>query len=131
KFSLSSGTGSVIASGGSTQSTAVSTTFGAQLQATVTDGNGNPGGGAIVTFAAPGSGASATFSSPASVTTNSAGIATSPALTANSQAGAYTVTATVSGVGTAAVFNLTNTVASGTGGSLVGSGNSSEGEVNL
>jgi hypothetical protein len=45
--------------------------------------------------------------------TNSTGIATAPALTANTTAGNYTVTASVSGVATPASFSLTNN-ASGT-----------------
>jgi hypothetical protein len=45
--------------------------------------------------------------------TNSNGIASAPALTANSQAGSYTVTATVTGVSTPANFALTNTAAGG------------------
>jgi hypothetical protein len=71
---------------------------------------GNPVSGATVTFTAPGSGASATFAGQASATalTNSSGVATAPALTANSQAGSYTVTATVSGATSPANFNLTN-----------------------
>jgi hypothetical protein len=63
-----------------------------------------------VTFTAPSTGAGAAFSGSPSATavTNSNGIAIAPALTANSQAGSYTVTAAVAGVGTPASFSLTN-----------------------
>jgi hypothetical protein len=43
------------------------------------------------------------------VTTNTAGIATAPALTANNTAGSYSVTASAAGVSTTATFSLTNT----------------------
>ena len=98
-------------SAGTPQSTAVGTQFGTVLQALVKDNNGNPYSNATVTFTAPGSGASAVFSGSATATavTNSSGIASAPALTANSQTGTYTVTATVAGVSAAANFLLTNT----------------------
>jgi hypothetical protein len=99
----------ISATAGTPQSTTVTTAFGTPLQATVTNG-GNPVNGASVTFTAPGSGASATFAGQVSATavTNSSGVATAPALTANSQAGSYTVTATVSGAAMPATFSLTN-----------------------
>jgi hypothetical protein len=77
----------------------------------VKDGGGNAVANASVTFTAPSSGASATFSNSATTyttATNSSGIATSLALTANSTAGSYSVTAAVTGVATAASFALTN-----------------------
>src|SRR6185436_15085518 len=63
-----------------------------------------------VTFTAPSVGATATFSGASTVTvnTNGLGIAASPVPAANSSAGTYNVTATVSGVATPAAFNLTN-----------------------
>ena len=65
-----------------------------------------------VSFGAPSSGASGTFtggSTTASATTNSQGIATAPAFTANGTAGGpYIVTASVSGA-TTANYSLTNT----------------------
>jgi hypothetical protein len=81
----------------------------------VKDNNGNPYSGATVTFTAPGSGASAAFSGSATATavTNSSGIASAPALTANSQTGSYTVTATVTGVSAPANFALANTATGG------------------
>ncbi|HEY4183698.1 MAG TPA: Ig-like domain-containing protein [Polyangia bacterium] len=93
-------------SGGSGQTTSVSTAFAAPLSATVTDSHGNAVAGAMVTFAAPGSGASASLGG-ASAVTNSAGLASTTA-TANASAGSYVVTATTTGV-TSGAFSLTNT----------------------
>jgi hypothetical protein len=135
-FSLSNTAGSPNAIGsisGTPQRIAVNTAFATPLQALVKDSAGNPVGGATVIFAAPGSGPSGAFggSATASVVTSSSGIATAPALTANSQAGSYTVTATADGVSLPANFNLTNTAVSSGAGSLIGSGNSSAGLVNV
>lgn len=104
---------SIVASAGAPQSAAVSKTFGTALQATVKDGGGNPVNGVTVTFTAPSSGSGGTFggSSTATATTNANGVATAPALTANSQAGSYSVTAGVAGVSASASFGLTNTPA--------------------
>ncbi len=100
---------SVVAVSGSPQSANVSSAFAAPLQAKVLDAASNPLSGVTVTFAAPSSGAGAMFTSGnvAYVTTNASGVATSPALTANSIAGSYSITASVPGV-TPAVFALTN-----------------------
>ncbi len=102
-------------SGTSPQSAQVGAAFGTALAATVTDSSGSPVSGASVTFTAPSSGASGTFKTSGSATetdtTNSSGVATSSTFTANMTAGAYTVTAAVSGVSTTANFNLTNTAA--------------------
>ena len=54
---LSVSTGSVTATAGTPQSTAVNTAFGTALQATVRDAGNNPVSGVTVTFTAPGSGA--------------------------------------------------------------------------
>ncbi len=85
-----------------------------------------------VTFTAPSSGASGTFggSATATVATNAAGLATAPAFTANGQAGSYTVTATAAGVGTSAIFSLTNTPPT-LSGSLSGTVSTSAPAVNL
>jgi hypothetical protein len=100
----------IAATSGSSQNTMVTTAFASALQATVTDYAGNPVSDASVTFTAPGSGASGTFagSLTATVQTSSSGVATAPTLTANANAGNYTVTASVPGVTTSASFNLTN-----------------------
>jgi hypothetical protein len=121
-FSLTNNAGlpaSIIATAGTPQSAKVNTAFGIALQATVKDAGNNPVNGVTVTFAAPGSGASGTFGGATAVTTNGSGVATAPALTANSAAGSYTVTASVSGVATPASFNLTNNAAVSNGIKLI------------
>ncbi len=122
---LSAAGASIAATAGTPQSAVENAVFGTALQAAVTNG-GNPVSGATVIFTAPSSGASASFggSATASVVTNASGMATAPALTANAQAGTYTVTATTAGVSTPASFTLTNTAAGGSGGALTGSGTS-------
>ena len=102
----------ITTSGGTPQSTVVSTAFATALQATVKDASSNPMSGVPVTFTAPSTGASATFGGAATATalTNASGVATAPTLTASSQAGSYTVTASVAGVATPASFSLTNTL---------------------
>ncbi|MEQ1698383.1 MAG: Ig-like domain-containing protein, partial [Hyphomicrobiaceae bacterium] len=113
---------SLAATGGSTQSTLVTTAFGTALQVTVTDGSNNPVSGVTVTFTAPASGAGATLSSP-TATTNAAGVASVTA-TANGSTGTYAVTAAVAGITTPASFNLTNTV--GAPASLAATGGSTQ-----
>ncbi|HUI10520.1 MAG TPA: invasin domain 3-containing protein [Bacteroidota bacterium] len=112
-FTVNAGPAASIAmSSGSPQSAAVSTAFAAPLAAIVRDAFSNPVSGASVVFASPSTGASGTFPGPVRTetkTTAATGIATSDALTANSIAGSYTDTASVSGVGTPALFSLTNT----------------------
>jgi hypothetical protein len=84
------------------------------MQASVKDVANDLLPGVTVTFTAPASGASGTFAggaATASVQTDSNGLATAPAFTANGTAGAYNVTASVSGVAATASFALTNTVA--------------------
>ena len=102
----------ITATSGTPQSATVNTAFALPLVATVTTG-GSGTSGVVVTFTAPASGASGSFtggSRTAMVTTDANGIATSPTFTANGTAGGpYTVTATVTGVATAANFSLTNT----------------------
>src|SRR6185312_14382496 len=71
------------------------------------DQYGNPVSGMTVTFAAPASGASASFPSGATVTTGLNGQA-SAAVTANTVAGNYSVTATATGASTPASFSLSN-----------------------
>ena len=103
----------VSATAGTPQTTVVSTNFGAQLQATVLDASNTAVAGATVTFAAPGSGASGTFGGAVTATavTNASGVATAAVLKANATAGTFSVNATVSGVSSPAVFNLTNNLA--------------------
>jgi Fe-S cluster assembly iron-binding protein IscA len=114
-FSLTNTPGSlasVIATGGSAQSATISAAFATPLQAVVLDGSGNLFPNATVTFTAPASGASGTFANGMAATTavtNSSGVATASAFTANSTPGVYSVTASVPGVSTTAIFTLSNT----------------------
>ncbi len=92
----------------------INTQYAAPLVAVVRDAAGNPIPGATVTYTAvPASGASCTvsngISSGASVnaTTDSSGMSSVTA-TANATVGAFTVTASVSGVATPATFRLQN-----------------------
>ena len=115
-FKAAGGTGggagtpaSITATAGTPQSATVNTSFATQLQVTVKDSSNNPVSGAIVTFSAPGSGASGTFAGGVNAaTTNASGVAISAVFTANTTAGSYTVTASVSGVASPANFSLTN-----------------------
>ncbi|MGA7237318.1 MAG: Ig-like domain-containing protein [Bryobacteraceae bacterium] len=101
--------GLILAYSGGGQTAVGGMAYSAPLQALVEDLYHNPIGGAQVTFTAPTSGASVTFSGPATVTTDANGIATSPAMTANSATGAFQVTAAVAGVTSPALFTLMNT----------------------
>jgi len=105
---------SIVVAGGSPQSATVGTGFAVNLQAEVLDSSSAPMSGITVTFTAPSSGASASFAggaSTATALTNSLGIATAPALTANTITGTYSVAASVAGL-PSATFALTNTAAS-------------------
>lgn len=98
---------------GSDQSALPNATFAKPLVAIVTTG-GKPTSGAQVTFTGPSSGAGGTFANGTatdSETTDASGIATSSQFNANSTAGDYQVTATVSGASSPANFKLTNTAA--------------------
>jgi uncharacterized repeat protein (TIGR01451 family) len=97
---------SLSATGGSVQSTIISSAFGTALQVTVVDGTGNPVPGITVTYAAPASGASATLSATTAVT-NASGIASVTA-TANALPGTYSIIASVAGVANKPAFSLTN-----------------------
>ena len=103
----------IFASAGANQSTGINSAFTTLLQATVTDSAGNPVLGSTVAFNAPVTGASGTFAGGATTSTaftNSSGVATAPAFTANGTAGGpYNVLATAGGVPGTAVFPLTNT----------------------
>jgi uncharacterized protein (TIGR03437 family) len=110
-FNITAGSQTSIAvlSGGG-QSASVGGPYAAPLQATVADPFGNPVAGVAVTFAAPTNNASVTFggSATATVTTSSAGVAESPAMTANGTTGSFQVTATAAGVPSSAAFTLVN-----------------------
>jgi hypothetical protein len=95
--------------------------FGA-LQAKLIDSAGNPAYDVTVTFTAPPSGASGTFKggvTTAKVIAGTDGIATAPAFTANTHAGAYAVTATAPGVLTPAQLALDNLPGAAVGLTLV------------
>src|SRR5262249_13620136 len=91
------------------------------LEVKVRDGSGKPLQGTTVTFtlgssggaagSGAGSGAGASFvtgSTQATATTNAAGMATSPALAANTTAGSFTASATTDGVAQVVGFDLRN-----------------------
>jgi adhesin/invasin len=99
----------------------IGTHFAHRLRVEVRDGDGSPIAGATVIFtlgsgsataASAGSGgAGATFSggsAEVSATTGPRGVATSPRLTANDQAGWWTAKASVGSAGAALVFHLRN-----------------------
>lgn len=95
----------LVATGGTPQSTLVSTAFTSALTAKVTDSLGMPLDGIGVTFTGPASGASITVGGSAS--TSSTGIA-SLNVAANAVGASYTVAANVNAL--TASFSLTNTV---------------------
>jgi hypothetical protein len=109
---------------GSSQKANINTRFIANLEALVTDANGNPKEGVNVVFSAPpdtGRRATGAFDrggEAVRVVTDVNGIASAPNLMANSQQGDYRVSATVIGVsGLTCNFNLTNDNAGGYGSS--------------
>ena len=103
----------ITATGGGGQLAELWMPFTNPLSVRVTDAFANPVPDVTVGFTAPGSGASALLSA-SSATTSSTGIA-SVAAQANETAGAYSVSATVGGVSTPALFDLTNAVRPNTG----------------
>jgi hypothetical protein len=107
---------------GSTQSTPAGARFPIRLAVTVTDAEGNPVPGALITFSAPLTGASGRFTARARgprhrarvshpyrvrVRTDACGIAVAPAFTADDTRGGYIVEATV-GHARPAAFALVN-----------------------
>jgi hypothetical protein len=92
--------------GGNGQHATVTTAFATALQVKVTDAGQNPLTGISVTFTPPSSGASGTLGGSATVTTNSSGIATAPAYTANTIAGGNGLKAVAGSLNQ--TFNLTN-----------------------
>jgi hypothetical protein len=102
---------SVAAVSGTPQDVQIQTTF-LPLQALVLDTSSQPMAGVPVTFNAPTSGAGGAFGGNTStvVNTDAQGLATVTQFVANNTPGSYAVVASVSGVGTSAAFNLTNTM---------------------
>src|SRR5260221_9945172 len=101
------------------QSTTVAQRFPIALAVPVTDANGNPVAGAIVTFTAPARGSSGVFMVPrpkknarrsrvVRVRANSKGIAVAPPFTADASVGGYAVTVTVGGSSARTAFSLLN-----------------------
>lgn len=97
---------SIGSAGGTPQGATVDAAFATAFVVAVLDAEGDPVPNATVTFAAPSSGPSATLSAT-TIVTDANGQAHVTGV-ANGIAGAYTITATVDGVGTPAVFQLTN-----------------------
>jgi hypothetical protein len=96
---------------GNGQSAIIGTAVVDPLSVIILDASGNGINGVPVTFTAPASGAGGAFvggGATANVTTNSNGFANAPLLTANTVAGAYTVTAIATGIATPARFSLVN-----------------------
>jgi protocatechuate 3,4-dioxygenase beta subunit len=111
------GVASAIAAAGTTeQSATVLDRYAESLQATVLDAGGQPVQGASVTFAlGVGTyGAGASFvggGAQATVLTNAAGRATSPAFLANAVAGPFTAIASAEGLAEPVVYSLRNVAA--------------------
>ena len=103
---------SIVATAGTPQSAFVASGFATRMQTLVTNTLGYPSPGVMVTFTAPSSGPSGTFqggSNVATLLTNSAGLATAPAFTANRlPGGPYSVMASAAGLSMEASFAITN-----------------------
>jgi Zn-dependent metalloprotease len=97
---------------GSNQSAALQTPFSKPFKVWIKNALRQPLSGKIVTFTAPASKASGAFADThtriSTVVTDSNGIATAAAFTANNLRGGYLVKATVAGLGTPAKFQLFN-----------------------
>jgi CSLREA domain-containing protein len=107
----------ISATTGAPQSATINAAFATAMQATVTDGGGNPVSGVTVTFTAPASGASGKFSNitiTTTATSNASGVATASTFTANGTAGSYNVTASINGGSPSTTFSLTNNTANQT-----------------
>ena len=111
EFAVPGSAASLVVISGSNQRATPMFAFLNPLKAIALDSAGTPVPNVNVTFTAPGSGASGTFTSTGtntmSVLTDTGGIATTSAFTANGQLGAYVVTASASGAGSVN-FNLEN-----------------------
>jgi protocatechuate 3,4-dioxygenase beta subunit len=103
----------IMAGAGASESTVVGTRFPIRLAVTVSDKDGNPVAGVIVTFRAPSGGASGRFDGTkrtVEVKTDAKGIAVAPRFVANKTQGGYVVRAGAAGHATA--FALVNQPAS-------------------
>jgi hypothetical protein len=100
---------SITATVGTPQSATVNTAYSTNLAATVHDAFGNPVAGVTVTFTPPTTGPSGSFAGNVNTAkTNAQGVATATVFTANTVAGAYSVTASVGALVTNPGFALTN-----------------------
>ncbi len=109
-FALSNAPGapaSIVITSGDNQHAVISTGFTNPLVVTVQDAKGNPVPSASVTFTPPGSGASAVITGSPALTSSSGQASVTAAANATS-GGAYTIAASVSGVGSPASFSFTN-----------------------
>lgn len=101
---------SIAINGGDGQQATVTRDYATPLSVVVKDANGIGIPGMTVTFTAPATGASGTFTGAVktiTATTDASGIAAAP-IKANTNAGAFVVTASVTGSATPVSFNLTN-----------------------
>lgn len=106
---------------GSGQSAVAGMPFSSPFGLQVTDVFGNPVAGVAVTFTPPASGASSSLDPNPAISDANGTVQTTA--TANTIAGTYNVSATVSGVPTPMIFELTNAAGPAAGvGSLSGSG---------
>jgi hypothetical protein len=96
--------------GGSPQSTTTGTQFATPLSVTVLDATSAPVTGLPVTFTAPDGFFTDTDDVTTTATTNSSGVATAAPYVASATVGTYTVTATPSGSSAVATFSLSNTI---------------------
>ena len=98
--------------GGDSQEATINSRYPQPLRARVTDTNGSPVEGAIVSFSvvagATGAGASFLGGGPATATTDSEGVATSPPLVANGTPGRFSATASTDGGAAVATYSLDN-----------------------
>ncbi len=111
---LVGGPSTITVDGGSGQGTYLNTSFATGLTAKVSDAQGSPLVGVLVTFSAPANGVSLVFSGgfqrQATAITDATGRAVSPVPLANNVPGSYEVEASVTDVAAPARFKLTNLV---------------------
>ncbi len=104
----------ITTAGGTPQSTTIGTEFANSLAVTVKDASGKPVSGLPVTFTAPASGVSGYFidtdTNTTTATTNGSGVATSATFVADGTVGTYSVTAQPTGDASTASFSLSNTI---------------------
>ena len=96
--------------GGTPQSTTISTQFASPLSVTVLDASSKAVSGLPVTFTAPDGNFTDTVDVTTTATTNANGVATSAPYVASGTVGTYTVTAQPSGSSATATFSLSNTI---------------------